>query len=258
MKRAMLYFGSFNPIHKGHVALAEHVLDKGLCDNVALIVSPHNPTKDEGSLLPEFTRFEMAEIACKESRYPADIQPSAVEFLLPRPSYTINTLRFLQENNGRDTSFSILMGADNIEIFHKWREHEAILAEYPIYVYPRTGYTADKYSEIVHFLADAPTFDCSSTDIRRTLKEGGDASSMLSAGVLDYIKKNRLFATESSSELSALKAEGVEHFRRNEWGNALNAFRKALSIDADDTESREYVKMIEEILEFRYKDIYNP
>ena len=256
MKRTMLYFGSFNPIHKGHIALAEYVLGEGLCDSVALVVSPQNPMKRESSLLPELTRFEMAETACRESKYPDLIQPSAVEFLLERPSYTINTLRFLEGNNGSEMEFSILMGADNIENFHKWKEAETILANYKIYVYPRTGHTTENMPSNVHFLADAPVFDCSSTDIRNALVNGRDASDKLSTGVLEYIRKNGLFP--ACNEIAELKERGIGSFRRNEWGNALNTFRKVLEINPDDTEAKEYIKMIEEILAFRYKDIYNP
>lgn len=253
MKRTMLYFGSFNPVHRGHIALAEHVLRKGLCDNVVLVVSPQNPMKQESTLLPELTRFEMAEIACRESAFPDAIMPSAVEFLLDKPSYTINTLRFLQQNNGSEMRFSILMGADNIEKFHLWREADAILADYEIYVYPRKGCDGGELLQKVHYLADAPLFDCSSTDIRNALAHGRDVSAMLPAGVLDYIRRNGLFPQTADR-----KAEGVEHYRRNEWGAALNAFRAAVRENPDDAESQEYIKMIEEILAFRYKDIYNP
>ena len=256
MKRTMLYFGSFNPIHKGHIALAEYVLQQGLCDCVVLVVSPQNPMKQESSLLPELTRFEMAEIACRESMLPGQIQPSAVEFLLDKPSYTINTLRFLQENNGREMEFSILIGADNLENFHKWKEAETILANYKIYVYPRSGYSSESTLPNIHFLANAPLFDCSSTDIRSAIANGRDVSAMLSTGVLEYIKNNRLFRPDG--EIAELKREGVEYFRRNEWGNALNSFRKALEKNPEETEAQEYIKMIEEILAFRYKDIYNP
>ena len=252
----MLYFGSFNPIHKGHIALAEYVLKEGLCDSVVLVVSPQNPMKQEVSLLPELTRFEMAEIACRESSFPARIQPSAVEFLLDRPSYTINTLRFLEENNGSEMEFSILMGADNLENLHRWREYEAILDAYSIFVYPRTGHTSGELLQRVHFLADAPVFDCSSTGIRNALANGQDASQWLAAGVADYIAKNGLFPR--NDQLIESKTEGIAHFRRNEWGSALNSFRKALEAAPDDTESQQYITMIEDILAFRYKDIYNP
>lgn len=256
-RRTMLYFGSFNPVHKGHIALAEYVLREGLCDMVALVVSPQNPHKVQRTLLPELTRFEMAEKACAESEYPMQIQPSAVEFLLEKPSYTINTLRFLEENNGRDSEFSILMGADNLETLDTWREAETIMENYKIYVYPREGCATESRHPNITFLTDAPMFDCSSTEIRNALRKGRDVSEWLSDGVRDYIAANGLFpCIESQTE--PLMAAGVEHYRRNEWGAALNKFRGVLEINPDDTEAREYVRMIEEILAFRYTDIYNP
>ena len=250
----MLYFGSFNPVHKGHIALAEYVLRKGLCDSVALIVSPQNPLKNSDDLLPEMSRFEMAETACRESAFPSLIQPSAVEFLLPKPSYTIDTLRFLQQNSGHAMQFSILMGADNLERFDQWKESGTILSDYTIYVYPRSGYDIGEYAGRVVWLADAPVFDCSATEIRNRLHAGEDASEMLPAGVAKYIAGHGLLKPRTEE----MKSAGREYFRRNEWGKALNAFRRVLATEPDDTESREYVKMIEEILEFRYKDIYNP
>lgn len=254
----MLYFGSFNPVHRGHLALAEYVLERGLCDSVVLVVSPQNPLKQSGELLPEFARFEMAEKACAESKYPEAIKASAVEFLLPKPSYTIDTLRFLQENNGGEMDFSILMGADNIVNIDKWKEYESILADYDIYVYPRTGYGAANISGRVVFLADAPVYDCTATEIRKTLSEGGDAASMLCDGVARYISEHHLFASAEADIAERLKAEGREHYRRNEWGAALNAFRKVLETAPEDREAAEYTKMIEDILAFRYTDIYNP
>lgn len=140
MKRVMLYFGSFNPVHKGHIALAEHVIDRQLCDEVVLVVSPQSPYKEAGELAPELDRFEMAEIACATSKYPERIKPSVVEFLLPKPSYTIDTLRYLEENHGAQMRFSILMGGDQIARLDGWKEYERIL-EYPVYVYPRRGPT---------------------------------------------------------------------------------------------------------------------
>lgn len=110
----MLYFGSFNPVHRGHIALAEYVVGQGLCDEAVLVVSPQSPYKQAAELAPEMDRFEMAEIACAASKYPERIKPSVVEFLLPKPSYTIDTLRYLKENFGSGMQFSILMGSDQI------------------------------------------------------------------------------------------------------------------------------------------------
>lgn len=103
-----------------------------------LVVSPQSPYKQAEELAPEMDRFEMAEAACAASRYPDRIKPSVVEFLLPKPSYTIDTLRYLAENHGADMEFSILMGADQIEQLDGWKEYDRIL-EYPVYVYPRRG-----------------------------------------------------------------------------------------------------------------------
>lgn len=259
MKRVFLYFGSFNPIHKGHVALAEYVVEQGLCDSVVLIVSPQNPHKESSTLLPELTRFEMAETACRTSKYPTAIQASAVEFLLDRPSYTINTLRYLNEIHGHDMRFSILMGADIIPHLHEWKDYREILDNYDIYVYPRSGCTVDRYLDKIHFLADAPVFDCSSTDIRNAYAEGRDVSAMLPKEVDAYISAHGLFKTSVKYDAAAEHiAKGREFFRRNEWGEALNAFRRALQSDPNNKEANVYVKMIENILAFRYKDIYNP
>ena len=96
--RVVLYFGSFNPVHRGHIALAEYIIADGFADSVVMIVSPQNPHKEQSDLAAEFSRYEMCQAACAASLYPDKIQVSAVEFTLPRPSYTIDTLNFLAEN----------------------------------------------------------------------------------------------------------------------------------------------------------------
>ena len=155
MKRIMLYFGSFNPVHRGHIALAEYVVGQGLCDEAVLVVSPQSPYKQAAELAPEMDRFEMAEIACAASKYPERIKPSVVEFLLPKPSYTIDTLRYLKENFGSGMQFSILMGSDQIARLAGWKEYEQIL-EYPVYVYPRRGEPAEGFEGRITPLTDAP------------------------------------------------------------------------------------------------------
>ena len=193
MKRVALYFGSFNPIHKGHIALAEWVVEQGLCDELIFIVSPQNPFKEQEGLAPEFSRYEMCELACKASRYPEQIKVSAVEFVLEKPSYTINTLRYLRENFGSEMKFSILMGADNIENFDKWREYEEILRDYPLLVYPREGYSVERFADKITFLENAPLFDFAATDIRKMIAEGVDFRDKLSAEVANYIIQNNLY-----------------------------------------------------------------
>ena len=183
MKRVMLYFGSFNPVHRGHIALAEYVVGQGLCDEAVLVVSPQSPYKQAAELAPEMDRFEMAEIACAASKYPDRIKPSVVEFLLPKPSYTIDTLRYLKENFGSGMQFSILMGSDQIARLAGWKEYEQIL-EYPVYVYPRRGEPAEGFEGRITPLTDAPLQDFASTDVRDRIGRGEDVAAMLKEDAL--------------------------------------------------------------------------
>lgn len=193
--RVVLYFGSFNPVHRGHIALAEYIIADGFADSVVMIVSPQNPHKEQSDLAAEFSRYEMCQAACAASLYPDKIQVSAVEFTLPRPSYTIDTLNFLAENFGDKMEFSILMGADNIESFHRWKNHEQIIANYQILVYPRAGYSLSRsqYADRVVFLENAPLFNISATDIRIAVSQGGDISDMVIPEVESYIKLNKIY-----------------------------------------------------------------
>lgn len=269
-RRMMLYFGSFNPVHNGHTALAEWVVAEGLCDELVMVVSPQNPHKQNNMLAPEMCRFEMAELACAASRFPDRIKPSAVEFMLERPSYTIDTLRWLEENFGEGMEFALLMGTDLVNTLDRWKEYEAIVGRYPIYVYPRRGFEVEKFADRIHFLAGAPTFDFSSTEVRQTLQSGGDAGRMVSRAVLGYIREKGLWSVESHvrsieerlaadpDDADALMERGRLHYRRNEWGAALNDFGRVAELRPDCTEALQMREMIYEILQFRYTDLYNP
>ena len=193
MKKVLLYFGSFNPIHKGHIALAEWVVEQELCDELIFIVSPQNPLKSSTELAPEFSRYEMCEMACASSRYPDRIKVSAVEFVLEKPSYTINTLRYLSEQFGSQMQFSILLGADNIESFDRWRDYESILRDYPLYVYPREGYSVEKFADKITFLSEAPLFDFAATDIRKAIANDEDFTDKVPSAVAKYVIQNRLY-----------------------------------------------------------------
>ncbi len=193
MKKVLLYFGSFNPIHKGHIALAEWVVEQSLCDELIFIVSPQNPLKSSTELAPEFSRYEMCEMACASSRYPDRIKVSAVEFVLEKPSYTINTLRYLSEQFGSQMQFSILLGADNIESFDRWRDYESILRNYPLYVYPREGYSVEKFADKITFLSEAPLFDFAATDIRKAIANDEDFTDKVPSAVAKYVIQNRLY-----------------------------------------------------------------
>ena len=192
-QREVLYFGSFNPVHRGHIALAEWIIEQGLGDEVVLIVSPQNPHKQSDELAPEFSRYEMCQLACEASRYPDRIKVSAVELTLERPSYTINTLRFLDEQFGSQMEFSVLIGADNLASFDRWREAEAILDNYRVMVYPRSGYALDKFADRVTFLAEAPLHDYAATDVRTALRTGLPVSDKVIPAVESYIVQNKLY-----------------------------------------------------------------
>lgn len=268
-RRTMLYFGSFNPVHNGHIALAEYVVGKGLCDDVVLVVSPQSPYKRAFDLAPEMDRFEMAERACAASRCPDRIKASAVEFLLPRPSYTIDTLRFLEEQAGERMSFAILMGADQLAGLGGWKEAEEVL-RYPLYVYPRREADTAELPEGATLLAEAPLFDISATEIRRRISDGEPVDTLVAPAVAAYVREKRLWnmgkrllalgdAIAAEPDDAELRIErGKCYYRLNRWGDALNDFNAALALDGENTEARQYAEMVREILAFRYTDIYNP
>lgn len=266
----LLYFGSFDPIHNGHIALAEYALERDLADEVALIISPQNPFKTDVLQTPEYTRYEMAEMATKESRFPQQIKPSVVEFVLEKPSYTIKTLDYLKETCGDEMEFSIITGSDIWARFDEWKDYERILNEYKIYVYPRKGYEVEKFADRVTLLSDAPYVEFSSTEVRERAERGEDLSAYVSPSVAEYIKNNQLWTTagnivrltsmiEAGDERALLYIErGKCFYRRNEWGKAINDFNHAMKLDPENEEARQLHDMIYEILSFRYKDIYNP
>ena len=162
-----IYGGSFNPVHFGHVGLAKWVIENTDLDELWLLVSPNNPLKPAGLLAPEEERLAAVQNAIKDIK---GLVASDFEFSLPRPSYTANTLRALQQAFPQHT-FTLLIGEDNLAIFDQWREYEYILQSFRIFVYPRRGTTVDGPSSFIHapnivFLKDAPYFDISSTQIR--------------------------------------------------------------------------------------------
>ena len=165
-----IYGGSFNPVHFGHVGLAKWVIENTDLDELWLLVSPNNPLKPAGMLAPEQERLEAVRQAIQDIH---GLVASDFEFNLPRPSYTANTLRALQQAYPQH-EFTLVIGEDNIAIFDKWREYEYILNNFRVFVYPRRGsYSISNFkfqisnAKNVIFLADAPTFDISSTELRR-------------------------------------------------------------------------------------------
>lgn len=188
----MLYFGSFNPPHMGHISISEWIIQHQIAQKVVLVVSPRNPFKDERVLVDEFHRFQMAQIAVSHCRFPEQISASAIEFTLPRPSYTINTLEYLQSICSDRMDFSILVGEDNIASFDSWHRAKDILSQYKIYVYPREEATHNVDPRFI-YLNDAPRFNVSSTLLRKKLILGQDTKGALQKEVLDYIIENSLW-----------------------------------------------------------------
>ena len=130
-----LYFGTFNPIHIGHLIIANHLAEHSDLDQIWMMVTPHNPHKQKSSLLDDYHRLHMVHLATED--YPK-IKPSDIEFKLPQPNYTVNTLAHLQEKYPTH-EFSLIMGEDNLNSLHKWKNYEVILHNHDIYVYPRAA-----------------------------------------------------------------------------------------------------------------------
>ncbi len=289
-RRVMLYFGSFNPVHRAHVAIAEYVVEQGFADEVVLVVSPHNPFKEAADLAPEMERFEGVERAVAASRFPDRIKASAVEFLLPRPSYTIDTLRFL-EAECPGVEFSILVGGDNAAELGEWKESEAILARYPIFVYPRGPVRGgddmpvrggDDMSEVVV----APNFGASSIDALSDSTfcvpplplhtvvdvtsasphppKGGGRTSFAEARNSEINAARITVLTDaprmdvSSTEIRALLAAGRENYRKGDFGAAANDFARVSELAPTNAEAAGYQTLIGDILAFRNTDLLNP
>ncbi len=252
MRNVILYFGSFNPVHNGHTAVAGWVAEQRLADEVWLVVSPRNPLKSDAGLAPDNDRLKMTQIAVDEQLIDRKVRVSDVEFGMERPSYTIDTLRLL-DHQYPNTKFAMLAGADIVPQLPHWKEHEAMLERYRIYVYPREGY--EVRDSRVALLDGAPQWDFSSTDVRRTLLEGGDASGMVARGVAEYIEKNGLWQPRTAE---AWLAKGLRMNREGRMSEALSAFLRASELDPENAEAKQYIEMLREIFAFHYVDYYNP
>ena len=181
-----LYFGSFNPIHIGHMVIANQMVENSDLDQVWFVVTPHNPFKKKNTLLDNFQRLEMVYLATKDY---IKLKPSDIEFNLPQPNYTINTLTYLKEKHPNH-EFSLIMGEDNLKGFHKWKNYELILEHYNIYVYPRIseGVIETRFNghEKIHRV-EAPIMEISSTMIRKAVKEGKNVKPLLPENVWQYL-----------------------------------------------------------------------
>ena len=185
-----LFFGSFNPIHSGHLILAQTALNLTDIDKVWFVVSPQNPFKKKKNLLPEYDRLRMVELAVADND---DLRASNVEFFLPKPSYTIDTLTHLADKY-RNDQFSLIMGQDNLLYLHKWKNVDAILKYYPLHVYPRGTQQESQYDDHpgVHMF-EAPLLNISATYIREEIKSGRSIRYLVPDAVNTYIAAQGIY-----------------------------------------------------------------
>ena len=187
-----LYFGTFNPIHVGHLTIANHLAEYSDLDQVWFVVTPLSPFKKKSSLLDNHQRLEMVYRATKDY---SKLRPSDIEFNLPQPNYTINTLTYLHEKFP-DHEFALIMGEDNLKSFHKWKNYELILEAHHIYVYPRISSGAINEQFLDHpkiHKVEAPIMELSSTFIRASIQRGKNVRPMLPEHVWEYLDEMNFY-----------------------------------------------------------------
>ena len=190
MKRTALFFGSFNPIHVGHLIIANTMLQKADVDEVWLVVSPQNPLKERGTLLADYHRLAMARRAVDDNYR---LKVCDIEMHLPIPSYTVVTLAALEEKHP-DREFCLVMGSDNLETFDRWRNYEYILEHYRLLVYPRPDTEHCKYATHPSVtMVDVPMMDISSSYIREQIKERRDVRYLLTEPVYKYLTEMHFY-----------------------------------------------------------------
>jgi len=187
-----LYFGTFNPIHVGHLIIANHLAEYTDLEQIWMVVTPHNPLKQKSTLLDDYHRLHLVRLATED--YPK-IQPTDVEFKLPQPNYTVNTLAHLLEKYPQH-EFSLIMGEDNLKSFHKWKNYDYILQHHDIYIYPRVSKESENkefkdHPRIRH--VDAPIVEISSTFIRENIKNKKNIRPLLPHNVWEYVDHNNFY-----------------------------------------------------------------
>lgn len=193
MKKVGLYFGTFNPIHIGHLIIANHMVEFSDLDEIWLVITPQSPFKTKKSLLDNHHRYQMVFEATVD--YPK-LKPSKIEFDLTQPNYTINTLTYLEEKHGTDYKFSLIMGEDNLKSFHKWKNYDVILKNYDLYVYPRVSEGKVEHQFKGHskiHIVDAPIIEVSSTFIRKQHALGINIKAMLPDAVWKYMDEMNFY-----------------------------------------------------------------
>ena len=190
-KKIGLFFGTFDPIHNGHLNIAKYIIEENLASEVWLVVTPENPLKLKNNISSFNHRLNMVKIATNELK---NIKASSLEMELEKPNYTIDTLEFVSKKMS-DIEFSLIIGEDNYKIFDTWKDHEKILSEYKIYIYPRKG----TLKETPHIVSEnamyigGPRIDLSSTNIRNILSKKSDPKELISSEVMRYIHVNKLY-----------------------------------------------------------------
>lgn len=198
-KNIGLYFGTFNPIHVGHLIIANHMVQHAHLDQVWFVVTPQNPLKPKASLLADYHRLALVREAVEDND---ELFASNIEFDLPQPSFTIHTLVALSEKYPSDT-FTIIMGEDNLNTLHKWKNHEQILEDYSVLVYPRVesdenlSVNSEEKSPLIHHqkvtMIDAPLMKISASFIRKSIKEGRDVRYLLTEPVMKYLDEMNFY-----------------------------------------------------------------
>jgi len=184
-----LFFGSFNPIHVGHLIIANHILNEVPLNSLWFIVSPQNPLKKTGSLLKAYDRLHLVRTATENDKR---IRVSDVEFHLPQPSYTIDTLTYLQEKY-QDKRFSIIMGSDSFQNLHNWKNFETLIKNYEILIYRRRNFEVINSLKANIEVLDAPLLDISSTEIRKMIKNGKSIRYLVPENVLEEIESSHFY-----------------------------------------------------------------
>jgi nicotinate-nucleotide adenylyltransferase len=185
-----LFFGSFNPIHMGHMIIANIMVESTDLDKVWFVVSPQNPFKPAKGLLHEFDRYDMVRAAVYDNY---KLEVSDIEFNLPKPSFTIHTLVHLKEKHP-NKEFKIIIGEDNLESFTKWKNHERILDDYGLYVYPRPGAKTSELKQHSNVkMVDAPLLDISATFIRSCIKKGQSVRYLVPDAVEEMIRDKKFY-----------------------------------------------------------------
>lgn len=253
-----LYFGSFNPPHIGHLAIAHYVLHKGLADELWFVVSPQNPMKSPMELAAVEHRLEMMRLAT--ARLGDGVKVSDVELSMPVPSYTYDTLQLLKSRYD-DCQFTVIMGEDNYRMIGNWSRYEKIVSEFAVAVYPRGGVAIEEavVEGNITQLSNVPTFNISSSLLREYLAEGVDVSLFTTGEVVRYIDENGLYrGCDESGDVARLLDKAKRLYRNGERQVALNLFLEVRAIDPDNGEAKVYIDLINDIYDFSYMEIYNP